>query len=403
MGRRRTEEEEEDLILTIRQCAIMRIYVLIAIFVSVTIFIPVNERYTLYFIGSFGIISTIVELWSAKTKKLTHYVHYPALTVDIALITLSAHYSSNELFFFSLYALSILSSSVSGLKAGLYQAFLVALFYPILLASEHGVISSGSFNSAFFDHLYRVGPGIFLGFVLALMTGIVADRLKRVSKKAEKLTQKIRRLYKESQVSSEVIFEHMEDGFLVIEQDGIIDKANEAASRLLGTDHLVGHNIGPLANSLNPLFAELFTKAKNISLKSGPLIREISISKPERKILEATATPLQLSKNEISIVIVLRDISSNWGEVFDSKDKHQIQGTIVRIFDQEFNKLLATKVTDNEGRFEFLVRPGQYYLRAIKDGYLFPSKELGYKGEMITVTKNTKSLVNVKIPMDRSN
>ncbi|MCL5795515.1 MAG: hypothetical protein M1338_04095 [Patescibacteria group bacterium] len=97
-----------------------------------------------------------------------------------------------------------------------------------------------------------------------------------------------------------------------------------------------------------------------------------------------------------------------YGIVFDSKTKSPIQGAIVRIFDAEKNKLLETKVTDQAGNYNFIVKPGLYYISIIIYQFSFPTKLITkneipqyyrvYKGEMIRVTRNTNLSIN--IPLD---
>jgi len=59
----------------------------------------------------------------------------------------------------------------------------------------------------------------------------------------------------------------------------------------------------------------------------------------------------------------------SWGIVRGAEDKHEINHSIVRVFDTKFNKLLETQVTDNKGRYAFLVGNQEYYMTADKTGY----------------------------------
>lgn len=99
-----------------------------------------------------------------------------------------------------------------------------------------------------------------------------------------------------------------------------------------------------------------------------------------------------------------------WGVVFDSKDKKPLQGAIVRVFLEENNKMLETKVTDAEGRYSFLVKPGNFYLDVTKQNYRFPSKLITrksdefyadmYRGEVLHIFKGN-ALLNPNIPVDK--
>ena len=59
-----------------------------------------------------------------------------------------------------------------------------------------------------------------------------------------------------------------------------------------------------------------------------------------------------------------------FGLVVDEATREPLPLSVVRIFEAEKNWLLATKVTDEQGRFNFLLTPGKYYLTCYKAGYL---------------------------------
>lgn len=58
-----------------------------------------------------------------------------------------------------------------------------------------------------------------------------------------------------------------------------------------------------------------------------------------------------------------------FGKVVDETTNETLALTVVRIFEEDKNWLLATKVTDENGRFNFLLAPGRYYLTFSKAGY----------------------------------
>lgn len=63
-----------------------------------------------------------------------------------------------------------------------------------------------------------------------------------------------------------------------------------------------------------------------------------------------------------------------WGVVFNSLSNEPIDLAIVRVFDVTTNRLVDTKVTDQNGRFSFLLSKGKYYIKVAKTGFLFPPK-----------------------------
>jgi len=94
----------------------------------------------------------------------------------------------------------------------------------------------------------------------------------------------------------------------------------------------------------------------------------------------------------------------NWGTVYDAESGKPVPMAVVRIFEFSENRenkhMLESVQTDNEGRYGFAVKPGNYYLDVIKNYYTFPSKitKIGYHSEKIEVKDN--SVVAVDIPVD---
>ncbi len=99
-----------------------------------------------------------------------------------------------------------------------------------------------------------------------------------------------------------------------------------------------------------------------------------------------------------------------WGVVYDAITKEPVGLAIVRLFDTASKKLLETQVTDNEGRFGFLVQPSSYTLEVVKQDFAYPSKlvvgktdgdfEDCYHGETLATKEGT---INVSVPLDPLN
>ncbi|MCX6781115.1 MAG: carboxypeptidase-like regulatory domain-containing protein [Candidatus Magasanikbacteria bacterium] len=59
----------------------------------------------------------------------------------------------------------------------------------------------------------------------------------------------------------------------------------------------------------------------------------------------------------------------SWAIITDAVTGKPVSRAVVRIFDKQYNKLLETQVTDNEGRYAFLVGKNDYYVMVEKQGY----------------------------------
>lgn len=63
----------------------------------------------------------------------------------------------------------------------------------------------------------------------------------------------------------------------------------------------------------------------------------------------------------------------NLGQVIDINSNEPVKGAVVRLFDE--TKQIDVTITDNEGRYSFIVDPGTYYIKVNGDGFKFPVKD----------------------------
>jgi hypothetical protein len=96
-----------------------------------------------------------------------------------------------------------------------------------------------------------------------------------------------------------------------------------------------------------------------------------------------------------------------WGVVYDAVTKHPLDPVYVILKDKN-GKEIETRITDMNGRFGFLMPPGEYYIEVKKTHYQFPSKKiLGaadeiydnvYNGGLLRIIDPKITVIN--IPMD---
>lgn len=81
-----------------------------------------------------------------------------------------------------------------------------------------------------------------------------------------------------------------------------------------------------------------------------------------------------------------------WGRVYDRLTNNPIYGAVVKIFDSKYKLAKETQTTDREGRFGFLVSPGEYYIRVSRPGYE------DYQSGLIKISQPDQSLI-LDVPM----
>ncbi len=67
--------------------------------------------------------------------------------------------------------------------------------------------------------------------------------------------------------------------------------------------------------------------------------------------------------------LMAKRILKSFGQVLDKNTKQPLELAVIRIFDADKNWLLNSQVTDNSGKFKFLVTAGEYYITCAKSGY----------------------------------
>ncbi len=99
-----------------------------------------------------------------------------------------------------------------------------------------------------------------------------------------------------------------------------------------------------------------------------------------------------------------------WGVVYNALSKLPIDLAIVRLVDTKTGKPVATRVTDKEGRYAFIVSIGAYKIEVTKSGFIFPTSVLKsekedvgfaeiYHGEDVAVGE-TNATITANIPLD---
>ena len=97
-----------------------------------------------------------------------------------------------------------------------------------------------------------------------------------------------------------------------------------------------------------------------------------------------------------------------WGVVYNSITKQGTKLAVVRLINAETGLVLQTRITDDNGRYFFHVKPGKYRLEATKSEHVFPSAIASglaeddeyldiYHGTPITVENETDLMMNIPI------
>jgi len=125
----------------------------------------------------------------------------------------------------------------------------------------------------------------------------------------------------------------------------------------------------------------------------------------------ATAiTYIQFVVSQAFLMFVRRK-KERWGVVYNSVTKRPVDLAVVRIYTADSSQLVRTLVTDKQGRYQFILKPGKYFMSVEKKGFKFPSGLLNnagvdgnfqnvYYGSIFEVTE--KETISPPIALDPS-
>jgi len=119
------------------------------------------------------------------------------------------------------------------------------------------------------------------------------------------------------------------------------------------------------------------------------------------------------------LMLLTRRRRQNWGIIYDAITKKPIDLAIIRLFEVGTNRLVTTRVTDKQGRYQLIVKPGRYTVKISKKDYRFPSEIIPqlygsqlsenivddvyqnlYNGGIIEVKVDDHGIINRAIPID---
>ncbi|MFA6534142.1 MAG: DUF4215 domain-containing protein, partial [Patescibacteria group bacterium] len=137
------------------------------------------------------------------------------------------------------------------------------------------------------------------------------------------------------------------------------------------------------------LHANRLKKLRKVLAYFGPLLAFVSW------IVSPTMVITAILIGHVVLFTLFRRLAGHWrpksfGVIFDQKTKSAVKNAIVRLFDVEYNKLLATQVANSAGKYSFLVGPNNYYLTVASEGYqTYKSGPLDFsKGKEAVVDKD---------------
>jgi uncharacterized repeat protein (TIGR01451 family) len=254
----------------------------------------------------------------------------------------------------------------------------------------------------------------------------------------------------EDELTPDVVVESVED---VLDQppiaedylDGLDERSEEIAGALADPDTSGGERFGLLAvRTWNRTQAAVIRTVDN-GIKGVQVANVLTLDNPyvERandiirqaligasiiaNIALVSSAAITLASGAATIISILaylqffatqpfllfgRKKRERWGSVYDSITKRPITLAIVRLFDAKTSKLVATRVTDRQGRYSFIAEPGEYRLEVTKVGYKFPTEVMAgmkegekfmnlYHGDTFVVTE--KKVLNFNIAVDPDN
>jgi hypothetical protein len=157
---------------------------------------------------------------------------------------------------------------------------------------------------------------------------------------------------------------------------------------------------------------DFFGKATNVSkVNTGVVVTSAAVLLAPIAINSAVSASSILPQLIYWFIQLLQAVGvrkrrKSWGLVYNSQTGQPVPLAIVKIFERRYNRVLEQMVTDAQGRYGFLTKPGEFYLTVSKAGFSFPPKEKTssfyekvYIGGPLKISAKNQS-VAFNIPLD---
>ncbi len=164
-------------------------------------------------------------------------------------------------------------------------------------------------------------------------------------------------------VNQDVFLSRANEGQLLIEQNNFVDQ-NQLISRLKQTQVFAEEN-------QDQVQAALAIATPLLIISSASLIGYLPF------------IPTLLFHGLAALFGITRRKKDKrfYGIVYDSITKQPIGLAIIRVYNTQTNKLVATQVTDKKGRYDLLIPHGSYRLEVARPGFIFPTKIVSGKSD----------------------
>lgn len=298
----------------------------------------------------------------------------------------------------------IFSASLSTSFGILIMILITAIFIGLTLAEYFRISEffTATIDAANKGELWQLSNVFSFFFILIL--GSMANYFFRIFRsrdiKIKHLAEINKRLYQQSKTTSNEIFKNMREALLVIDQDFKVIQYNRAFSHLVNTKmDLINQDLSKLPLDFSSLIEKYLEDVKTSQTKGFQFEAKDKVSRS----YTINMSTIELKSKDVGFMILIHRRSLPWGKVFDSQSKKPIELALVRLHDAKTDKILESKVTDNEGRFGFILTEGEYYISVSKEDYIFPTRSRleGYRGEKFKVKSTEEGAIELNIPMDK--
>ncbi len=266
-----------------------------------------NTAHLFYFLIAVYALTVLYLSILRKSDKLLILTYLQA-SIDILLVTFLVYLTGGiDSGFTLLYHLAIISSSILLYRQGGYlSASLASILYGLMLDLQYYNVPgfSQSQNFTAMQVLYQVFISILSFYIMALLSGYLAERLRRTRQELREKSIN----FEDLRVLQDHILRSVGSGILTMDLQGNIASWNPAAESVTGYSH------EEINNCWKQVFAEsikgIFGHADSMREKPFRFNGQIVKKNGEKALLGMTASLLRDEANTVrGIILVFQDIT----------------------------------------------------------------------------------------------